>query len=124
LRICCEFGIIDSSMSEKEQDNLPAKDCEQIDESDNDFIPADARPLCLKCLTICHPLQFYCHNCDCDDAINPLTPYIGFVNIRFNIGMLGKLGRRVLYDKEVSTIWRVIFLLLFIFGVLLLLGRC
>ncbi len=97
-------------MSEKERDNLPAKDCEQNDKSDNDFIPDDAWPLCPNCLTACHPLQYYCHNCGSNQAINPLTPYIGFVNIRFNYGIFLTMWRKLWTDKNTPVISRLFYL--------------
>jgi len=97
-------------MSEKERDNLPAKECKQIDKSDNDFIPDDAWPLCPNCLTACHPLQYYCHNCHSSQAINPLTPYMGYVNIWFNYGIFFTMWRKVWYDKRTSIIGRLFYL--------------
>jgi len=82
----------------------------EAEQADDDFIPDDARPLCLKCLTPCEPLQYYCHNCDCDDAINPLTPYIGFVNIRFNYGIFLTMWRKLWHDKNTFIINRLLYL--------------
>ncbi len=94
-------------MSEKDKNNFTKGEAEQLDD---EFIPNDARPLCLKCFTACHPLQYYCHNCDCDDAINPLTPYIGFVNIRFNYGIFLTMWRKLWHDKNTSIISRLFYL--------------
>ena len=109
-------------MSEKNHNNLPVGDCRQSDKVDDDFIPDDARPVCPKCLTPCDPLQYYCDNCNSNEAINPLASYMPFVRIRLNIGMLCKLWRRFLYDKDISIILRVMYLFIFIYGVLLLPG--
>jgi len=109
-------------MTKQGHNNLPAREYQQDEQVDDDFIPDDAMPLCLKCLTPCHPLQYYCDNCDSNEVVNPLASYMPFVRIRFNIGMLGRLGYRVLYDKDISIILRVILLFLLIFGVLLLPG--
>jgi len=109
-------------MNEINYNNLPARQCEISDTSDVDFIPEDAWPLCPKCLTPCHPLQFYCCNCDSNEAVNPLASYMPFVRIRFNIGMLFKLWRTGIRDKDRSMTRRLILLLLFIFGVLILAG--
>ena len=107
-------------MSEKDHNNSHARECQKTDKSDDDFIPDEARPLCPNCLTPCHPLQFYCCNCDSNEAINPLGSYMPFVRIRLNIGMLCKLWRKAFRDKDTSIILRVILLLLFIFGILTL----
>ena len=97
-------------------------DFKEFGQVGDDFIPDDAKPLCASCLSPCDPLQFYCCKCDSNETINPLASYMPFVRIRFNIGVLGKLWLRILYDKDTSIILRVLFLVLFIFGVLLLPG--
>jgi len=96
-----------------ENNNNPAEQRHQRDERiDDDFIPDDASPLCLKCLKPCHPLQYYCPNCDSNDAINPLTPYIGFVNIRFNYGIFLTMWCKTWYEKDTPMITRVSYLFL------------
>ncbi len=82
----------------------------QGEQFDDEFIPADARPVCMKCLKPCHPLQYYCDKCDSNDAINPLTPYIGFVNIRFNYGIFLTMWRRIFHDRDTSTATRLFYL--------------
>ena len=62
---------------------------------DDELIPDDALPLCAKCLKPCKPLQYYCDKCGSNDAVNPLTPYIGFVNIRFNYDIYCTMWRKV-----------------------------
>ena len=79
-----------------------------------DTIEGDALPLCLGCLSPATPLQYYCDKCSCDDAINPLTPYIGFVNIRFNYGLYCTLWRRLWHDRDMK-IWLKYFSLLLLF---------
>lgn len=85
-------------MSEQGPKSWAAENGEEGDE----FMPDDARPICPKCLKPCHPLQYYCDNCDSNAAINPLTPYIGFVNIRFNYGGFCTMWRKIWYDKDTS----------------------
>jgi hypothetical protein len=92
-------------MSEQEQDNL-----------------ADAWPVCPKCFEPCHPLQSYCEHCDSNEVINPLASYMPFVRIRFNIGMLGRLWRRIWHDEETSIALKVFFWLLLILALMLLPG--
>ena len=83
---------------------MQAGDMTRAEQVDDEFIPADARPVCMRCLEPCHPLQYYCDKCDFNDAINPLTPYIPFVNIRLSCGFYGHMWRVVLYGKEASII--------------------
>jgi len=60
----------------------------------------DARPVCPNCLAECNPLQEYCDKCgDPTAAINPLTPYLPFVNIRFNYGGFMRIWRNVVTRK-------------------------
>lgn len=80
----------------------------------DDAVAADALPVCPKCLAVCHPLQYYCGNCDCTEAINPLTPYIGFVNIRFNYGIFLTMWCNIWYDEDTSTIARLFYLLMIV----------
>lgn len=109
-------------MPERSRNNLPAGG--QSEKLADEFIPDDARPLCLKCLKPCHPLQHYCDSCDSNDAINPLTPYMPFVRIRFNIGMLGKLWQKIWYDKDTSIMRKLFFLFVITYGapILLIVG--
>jgi len=91
---------------------MPAGDIKQAEPVDDEFIPADAWPICLKCLKPCHPLQYYCDKCDSNNVINPLASYMPFVRIRFWCGFCGKMWRVVLYDKEASIILRLLCLFL------------
>jgi len=83
---------------------MQAGDITQVEQVDDEFIPADARPVCMKCLKPCHPLQYYCYNCDSNEVINPLASYMPFVRIRFWCGFCGDMWRVVLYGKEASII--------------------
>jgi len=103
-------------MTERGQNNLPDESDQVIGKIDDQSIGDAARPICPKCLSPCHPLQYYCHNCDCNEVINPLASYMPFVRIRFNIGMLCKMWRLIWYDKEA----RVIFKLACLFVIMLL----
>ena len=91
---------------------MPAGNIIEVERVDDEFIPADARPLCLKCLKPCHPLQYYCDKCDSNNVINPLASYMPFVRIRFWCGFCGDMWRKVLYDKEASIILRSLCLFL------------
>jgi hypothetical protein len=83
---------------------MPARDMTRAEQVDDDFIPADARPVCMKCLEPCHRLQYYCDKCDSNHVINPLAAYMSFVRIRFRCGFCGDMLRLVLYDKEASKL--------------------
>ena len=83
-------------------------------------IAQDASPLCPQCLRPCDPLDYYCPHCGSNETINPLTPYISFVNIRYNVGICGKLWNRCWYDNE-TALWKKIlyfFLLFFWFPII------
>ena len=85
---------------------MPAGDMTRAEQVNDDFIQADAWPLCPKCLKPCHPLQNYCYNCDSNDVINPLASYMPIERIRLQCGFYGDMWRVVLYDKEASIILR------------------
>jgi hypothetical protein len=106
--------MLDFDMTEQSHDNLPAGDDKGTEQLDDEFIPDDARPLCAKCLEPCHPLQFYCDKCDSNEVINPLASYMPYVRIRFNVGMVVKAWRKMLYDEEASVAFRLSFLLIII----------
>jgi len=97
-------------MAEQNHNNPSAGDYKEAGKLDNDFIPDNARPLCPRCLKPCNPLQYYCDNCDSNDAVNPLTPYMGFVNIRFNYAIFLTMWRKLWYDKDTSIIGRLFYL--------------
>ena len=110
-------------MTDREENSIHAE-TRGHSEVDNDFIPSDARPLCPNCLRPCGRLQFYCENCDSNEAINPLASYMPFVRIRFNIGMLCKMWRRIWADKDMSITCWLFFVFLVLMGapVLLVIG--
>jgi len=108
-------------MAERDHDNVPASDLEEVEEANEEFIMDGGLPLCSKCLKPCHPLQYYCDSCDSNEVINPLASYMPFVRIRFNMGMLRKMCREVGYDEEASMIFRVGCLFVIILVALILL---
>jgi len=103
-----------SNMIEENQNNPPAGNFEEAEQLDDDFIPNDAQPLCPRCLRPSHPLQHYCGNCDSNAVINPLTPYMPFLNIRFNYGGFCIMWRKIWYEKDKSTICRLFYLFMII----------
>jgi len=69
---------------------MPAGDIKQAEPVDDEFIPADAWPICLKCLKPCHPLQYYCDKCDSNNVINPLASYYAICAHSFLVWILRK----------------------------------
>ncbi|MHC4501540.1 MAG: hypothetical protein ACYS21_20825 [Planctomycetota bacterium] len=110
-------------MTEENYDNPSEAEHEEVKKLDDGLISGDAWPVCPQCFVPCHPLQNYCENCDSNEAINPLASYMPFVRIRFNIGMLIKLWRRIRYDKETSIMSALFYLLLLVMALLILPGR-
>jgi len=111
-------------MTERGHNNLSARDFEEAEQLNDESIPDDAQPLCSNCLEPCSPLQNYCGNCDSNEVINPLASYMPFVRIRFAYGFFGKMWRIMWYDKETSTIFRLLclFLIIFYAPILLIVG--
>lgn len=101
-------------MNEQSYDNMSTANSDEATKLDDEFIPADAKPICCKCLKPCHPLQYYCDNCDSNQAINPLAPYIGFVNIRFNYDIFLTMWRKIWFEKNASIMFRLLCLFVII----------
>lgn len=74
----------------------------------------DAVPLCPNCMEPCDPSNHYCPNCDSNEAMNPLTPYLPFEGIRFTAGVYAKLWRQM-WGGDVSTGFRILQIGIFIF---------
>lgn len=87
---------------------------------DEDEISDQAVPLCLGCMQPVDPYTYYCPNCG--EAVNGLTQYIPFVNIRWQVGLYGKLARQ-LWSKDVSLAGKVfrVFIIIVCMPLLLLL---
>lgn len=74
---------------------------EENQHSDNEeAVLSEAVPLCPNCLRPCDKYQFYCHHCDSNEAINPLASYMPFVRIRFNVGMVLKVFRKLFSSED------------------------
>lgn len=108
-------------MAERHHSSLQADDEKEAEKLNDEFVPDGAQPLCPRCLTPCHPLQFYCHNCDSNEAINPLASYMPFVRIRFNTGMFGKMWQRVWYDEDTSVVCKLFYIFMIIIFLLIIL---
>jgi hypothetical protein len=81
-------------------ENNNSHDTVESELADNEYLPPDAKPLCPQCLQPCDPHHYYCTNCDCNEAINPLTVYMPYIRLRFSIGIFGKLFRRMCDRKN------------------------
>ncbi len=104
-------------MAEADYDGSSQAQERPAERIDDEFIPDDALPLCAKCLKPCNPLQYYCDNCDSYDAINPLTPYISFVNIPFNYSIYCTMLYKVFYSKETRIVTKLFYLFITTFMV-------
>ena len=78
--------------------------------------PLEGWPVCPKCLNPVHPQQYYCDNCDSNQAVNPMATYLPFVNIRFMCGIFGTMWRKIWYEKEVPIPIRCVYLGVIILG--------
>jgi hypothetical protein len=102
-------------MTKKEDcEDLFPTEPEPTGQFDNDYVPDDALPLCPKCLKPCQPLAYYCDKCGSNDAINPLTPYIPFLNIRFNYDIFCTMWRKIWYEKNTPAVRKLFYLFMFI----------
>jgi hypothetical protein len=83
----------------------------------------EATPVCPMCLQPCDPKAYYCPHCGSNSPINPLASYMPFVDIRFNIGMIGKLWERAVEAPDTHLLKRVALLALLLYSTpLILLG--
>jgi len=101
-----------------EQDSL------NPDELISQQLADDAVPVCPNCLEPCDPLDNYCPYCDSNETINPLVSYMPFADLRFKVGMIGKLwrktrssgtpiGHRILYVCILLLFFPAFFLIMF-----------
>jgi len=97
---------------QKQNDNSAPLDTAATE--DDNYLPDDAKPLCPNCLQPCDPLQYYCPNCGSNQPINPLTPYIAFVNIRFNYDIFLTMWRKTFCEKQTTIPGRLFFLLMLV----------
>ncbi len=70
------------------------------------------QPLCPGCLAPYDPLQHYCE--ECGEAVGLFTPYIPFVNIRFNYSIFGRLWQTLCYDSSAGWGRRLLYFLLIV----------
>lgn len=98
-------------------------DVESEDNGINLPLEKNAVPVCPNCLEPCNPLDYYCPHCGSNEALNPLASYMPFVDLRFRVGMIGKLWRNT-WDKRTPFLDRAIYIGLFLLFIpfLLLVG--
>lgn len=98
-------------------------DDEKLD-VDDEFLGDDALPVCPECFEICDPMQNYCDNCGSNEPINPLASYMPFVDLRFRIGMFGRLWRKIVGEDDTSFLTKLFFVFVLCVGapVILLAG--
>jgi hypothetical protein len=78
-------------------------------------------PVCLKCLTPHTPHQYYCEKCG--EGVGRLTPYLPYINIRYNYGIFATLWQRTWFEREVTLPWKVFYLFIIVwFAPIMLLG--
>lgn len=65
------------------------------DEITDESLPDDALPVCPNCFEPCDPLNFYCPSCGSNETINPLASYLPFVRLRFNVGMIINIAKKL-----------------------------
>ncbi len=79
----------------------------------NDDFGRDATPLCPACLKPVNPLDYYCPHCGSSEAINPLTPYMPYVRIRYMCSIFGAMWRKVC-ERQTSIVAGIFYVLLIV----------
>ena len=103
-------------------DNTYQPDEDNVQMSQGSFAP-DATPVCPKCLRPCHPLQYYCQNCDSGEPINPLAAYMPYVRLRYMYSIFGTMWRKVEDNKaDLSSVILLTPLMVFLAPIILYIG--
>lgn len=79
---------------------------------------APETPLCLRCLRPVDPRAYYCPYCG--EATGQLTPYLPFVNIRWQAGIWGQMWRQV-WSRDIGLPGRLFRLFMILWNVPILL---
>ncbi len=86
-------------------------------QNNDESVEDQAWPICSDCLEPCNPLQDYCENCGSSNPVNPLISYMPFANIRFNVGLMGKLWHKVCHDDGTGLVVKCFYVsLIFMFS--------
>ena len=98
-------------------------DVESEDNCINLPLEKNAVPVFHNCLVPCYPLYYYCPHCGSNEPLTPLASYMPVVDLRFRIGMIGKLGCKT-WDKKTPFLDRAVYIGLFLLFIpfLLLVG--
>ena len=80
----------------------------------------EPQPLCLGCLEPIDPLHYYCPKCG--EASGQLTPYIPFVNIRYNNSIFIRMWHKLWHEKTGVWMKIVSFALIVLFVPIMLIG--
>ena len=73
-------------------------------------VATEGTPVCPHCLTPFDPYtQYYCVHCG--RGVADVTPYVPFVNIRYNFAPFGIVWRKVWRDEETGFLQRLLLLL-------------
>ncbi len=99
-------------MESEPSKNKEEKDIEELNHQEQ------AKPVCLNCFQPIDPLDDYCPNCGA--MVGNFTPYIPVRNIRWSIGIFGKIWRQA-WSRNTSIKARLIKLIIIIFWLLILL---
>jgi hypothetical protein len=78
---------------------------DKIDKDERTDEASQSQPLCPGCLEPINPLDYYCPKCG--EAASQFTPYMPFVNIRFNYSIFGRLWRNC-WDEKTTVLTKVI----------------
>ena len=79
---------------------------EEPDPVDTGDIPNDKVPLCTGCGRPYRRNQYYCDYCG--TGVGNLTPYVPYVNIRFNYSPYGEMWRTLTSKRKASVGARVL----------------
>ncbi|MHC5075344.1 MAG: hypothetical protein ACYTFM_02795 [Planctomycetota bacterium] len=85
-----------------------------------EMILSEPRPVCPNCFQPCEKFQDYCPNCGSNEPINPLSSYMPFVRIRFQVGMFHKIWRKT-FSPDVPLLHKVFFVFVILIGAPILL---
>ena len=78
------------------QKNMESENVEERDIGEKQEAPT---PICIRCMKPIDPLHYYCPYCG--EASGQLTPYLPFVNIRWQATIWGRIWRQV-WSRDVS----------------------
>lgn len=81
---------------------------------------AEEQPLCMQCLSPVDPLEYYCPKCGF--ATGQLTPHIPFVNIQHYTNFMGRMWRKIWFERASPATKLLCFFMIVLSAPFLLLG--